>query len=155
MGILGRHLQENSALWDGMEKDLFICAEDALENLSKVTKLIQTYVNLTTLARDADGRLRRVQIVDMDESVRTFIPFSALLGGVLSMVHQVDVPTRLRFYAFINASLPVALEAYPKVSQPVKLAAAQVQITQTSRFAELGKALLSAQNCIWMFHAIC
>lgn len=138
--ISAKHLLEDSYMWNDMEKDVFICVEQALDSLITVTDNIQTYVNMTTLTRDADGRLRRVTIIDIDpNTIKTFVPLSTLLAGVLSMVHQVNVPKRLRLYAFVSAALPVALEEYPSMSNPVKLAPVKAPVTQSSRFAEFGR----------------
>lgn len=138
--VKGKIIQEDYSSWDNAEKDVFICAEMAVDSLNTISTSVGKYLNVISLTKDSDGRMRKVIIVDMDDEVKTFVPFSVLLSSILMIVHKFDTPRRLRLYAVVSSSLPKVLENYPSVSkQPVATIVPVASVSSsTSRFAELG-----------------
>jgi hypothetical protein len=128
--------------WEEMQKDIFVCAEVALDALHSVTPASKELLDVHTLKASSGERYRTVILDDdeeTEENIWTFIPFSLFLGSILTVLHKLDIPNRLRLSAFVNNSLSIAFETYPTVAKPIEMKSHIVDADHShSRFAELG-----------------
>ena len=131
--ILGRDLvdeigAEAAKKWSDVQRDVFVCAEEALDALGHISKLIPANLTVAALYEASGGCARRVHLTDIVAQSGgpevdsftftdfiTFVPLTLLLGKILQFSHNLDVPNKLRISNFVTYALQKALGLHPKL----------------------------------------
>jgi hypothetical protein len=65
--VEGKHIAAHTEAWDYMDKDLFVCAEVALEALASVTREVERFLSLRDIVNAAAGRYRKLRFENEGE----------------------------------------------------------------------------------------
>lgn len=126
-----------------MQKEVFVCVEEAFHSIKKVLDkpVYNDLISLDDFILESKKRVRKVVISNSsditDKPVYSFVPYSLILSFLLRLIHQVSIPIRLRLYAYVNSSLPRALQLYPTPGKPIEIRLTN-EHSETSLFAMLG-----------------
>jgi len=126
------------------ENDVYICLEQSLESISSILPNAYTIMPIPSLIYIAGSKYhRRVQIQEFGDSIYNFIPITILLSKILSVIHEVDIPKKLRLSHIVNTSLLYAIEHYPMLSQENKFRnnSEEDGISFNNKLQELGMSM--------------